>query len=88
MPLFWYIRFVMYLPKQFHHTDPLFAQRSLREHPLAYVESFRYESSLVFITYPPEAYAAMHAAIEACMAYALALTRWNKDIGLMPINPF
>jgi hypothetical protein len=78
----------MYLPKQFHHTDPLFAQRSLREHPLAYVESLRYEGSPVFITYPSEAYAAMLAAIEAGTAYAIGLTCWKKDIGQVPVNLF
>jgi len=29
----------MYLPKQFHHTDPAIAQRIMREHPLASIVS-------------------------------------------------
>lgn len=29
----------MYLPKQFHHTDPAVAQRIMREHPLAAIVS-------------------------------------------------
>lgn len=29
----------MYLPKQFHHTDPVIAQRIMREHPLASIVS-------------------------------------------------
>ncbi len=41
MPLFWYILLTMYLPKQFHNTDPVIARRIMREHPLASVVSVR-----------------------------------------------
>jgi len=39
VPLFCYIHLTMYLPKQFHNTDPAIAQRIMREHPLAAVVS-------------------------------------------------
>ena len=39
VPLFWYIREDMYLPKQFHITDPAIAHRIMREHPLASIVS-------------------------------------------------
>jgi len=35
----WYIHPTMYLPKQFHNTDPAIAQRIMREHPLASIVS-------------------------------------------------